>query len=77
MKEKFINFLKDKGAYKSYVRNFKMLHAMYPGQREESLNEFLERERPRYYFLVAFCWHYTIENRNYWANLANFWYNEI
>lgn len=64
MKEKFVNFLKKKGAYDAFVRNFeKVGHA----------NDCFEGIYPELYIRMAFVWKNTSEGHNYWRKLSHEW----
>lgn len=68
MKEIFFNFLKKKGAYDAFVRNFlQTLHDR--GYFERILHED--------YLRCAFFWDETPEGQSYWVELNNEWRKEL
>ena len=68
MKEQFIQFLKDNGAYEKYVENFDS--SFNDGNYE--MEEFLNKVDPRDYVMLPFLWDDTGE-RDYWSDLDEKW----
>lgn len=68
MKEIFFNFLKIKGAYDAFVRNF---------EQEIHFDGYFERTLSMYYISCSFVWDKTPEGQSYWEGLDNEWRKEL
>ena len=75
----FVRFLKQKGAYAAFKRNFNLnyIKANAPslGKRIFSRNEYFDIVAPRFYLSYSFMWATTIEGQTYWQTICNEWAN--
>ena len=70
MKKKFIQFLKDNGAYEKYVE---LYDPEYYAIRYTSIDTFLQSVKPYYYICWAFLWKsvFWVELHEKWIKTMN------
>lgn len=73
MKEQFFKFLKDHNAYKQFIRNFKMGHAGFCHEPDETLNEYIRRRHASEWLNWAFSWSESVEGFEFWQDLNAEW----
>ena len=60
----FLRFLKEEGAYKSY-----MTYNRYA----PDITRYIKLTEPQFWISSAFSWYSTIEGHNYWKRLSKKW----
>ena len=81
IKAEFFEFLRENNCASKFCANFynkKGRNCRYTwGTPSDTLTEYINEETPKNWILEAFRWDETIQDHDYWENIAVIWRNRL